>query len=151
MTGAAGTDFPAAVFCLATVVIPGRARFGANPESRSIVRLTSRFRVCRHRGAHCAARSRRPGMTTCLICLAAEHLVELATRKTVAEFGEGALLRDLARGFHETRPGGPRRRAADADAAHAEVRGLRDAQAGRADQQVERFGLHRLDHFGDVL
>jgi hypothetical protein len=55
MNRAAGMKLPAAPFCVAAlVVIPGRALFGANPESRSIARLTSRFRVRRDRAARCA-------------------------------------------------------------------------------------------------
>ena len=55
------------------------------------------------------------------------------------------------RRLHEAAPGGARQRTADADAAHAEIFGFLQRQAGRADQQVDRLWMHRLHDRGDVL
>src|ERR1700722_18877846 len=72
----------------------------------------------------------------------AEHLVQFGAGISLSEFGEGALLRDLACGAHETAPRRSRQRTADTDAANAKLGGFRDRQTGRPDQEIDRFGMH---------
>jgi hypothetical protein len=62
-----------------------------------------------------------------LVHTLAEHLVEFAAGIAVGEFGERPLLRHLLRSLHEAGPRHPRQRAADADAADAEI--VRPAKA----------------------
>ena len=81
-----------------------------------------------------------------LLAASTEHLVEFAAGKAVGEFVESPLLRHFARGLHEAGPGGARERAADADAADAEISGFLDRQSGGADQQIDRLWMHRLHH-----
>src|SRR4051794_21595962 len=81
----------------------------------------------------------------------AEHLVELAAGIATAELGKRALLLHFLRGAHEAAPGGARKRATDADPAHAEISCFLQGQAGAANQQVERLRMNRFHHRGDVL
>src|SRR5262245_29892092 len=61
----------------------------------------------------------------------------------VSEFAEGPLLRHLLRRLHKARPGHPRQRAADADAAHAKRGDIRKRACG-ADQEIDGPWMHRF-------
>src|SRR5690348_8043326 len=67
-----------------------------------------------------------------------EHLVQLAAGIAARKFGERALLCHLLRRFHEAGPGRTREGATNADAAHAEIGGLLEREAGRTDQKIDR-------------
>ena len=64
---------------------------------------------------------------------------------------EGTLLGDLLRRLRRREPRGARKRAADADAAHAERGRVLERDPAAGDEQVHRPGRGRLHHGGDVL
>src|SRR5262245_8874242 len=92
----------------------------------------------------------RTGRTACPSA-SFELAIEIGERNRLAEPLECALLGELGGGSQEPRPRGACQRAADADAAHAELRQIDNGGEVGADENVDGFRGNGAHDGRDVL